>query len=386
MGRTNARRLPPIREGVRWALDPYAAGGGTSRTRLVWRALKATVAHPRIMKHWMAVAWELQSRSVIRDLRGEYLRAVRPYVHRRTTVTERVVQLIDHMDWLETAFNRAAFEQIASGEALVLCELTAPRGYDFLRLQLQHAPAQSPEGEMLLTLTLRRSADVQQMTQTVEVAALAFSRFRIDEKACLVIGGVRGQRDRVQRISPMEVSQALQGWKPSVLLVRVAQELARYWNLFLVGLDPAAHRLHGWTYRWNKRYRDSGQRIFESYDALWDHFDSKPGPPGWVVIPLNSDEKLAATALSPEKRARQTRRADYWIRTRNVMRVEFKRLLQKPHREARFSHLTETMDRESMKARLNYPDIVSNEDYEDSDDSQDVVPSRVLETGPGSLI
>src|SRR5207244_8111734 len=111
--------------------------------------------------------------------------------------------------------------------------------------------------------------------------------------------------------------------------------------------------------------------------------DSKPGPPGWVVIPLNSDEKLAATALSPEKRARQTRRADYWIRTRNVMRVEFKRLLQKPHREARFSHITETMDRESMKARLNYPDDF--DESQDSDNSEDLVPSRVLETGPGTL-
>ena len=123
--------------------------------------------------------------------------------------------------------------------------------------------------------------------------------------------------------------------------------------------------------------------MFASYDALWDHFDSKPGPSGWVVIPLNSDEKLAATALSPEKRARQTRRADYWIRTRNVMRVEFKRLLEKPHREPRFSRITETMDRESMRARLDYPDA---QDYEDSDETEDVVPSRVLETGPGNLI
>ena len=383
MGSQQTHRIPGLWQAVRWAWEPGAAGGGSSRARLATRALTAALRHPRIMSRWLTVAFELQSRGVIHDLRGEYLRAIRPYVHNRTSFTDRVVHLIDHMDWLETAFKRAAFEQVVSGEPLVLCELTVPRGYDFLRLQLQHAPAQSPEGEMLLTLNVRRSADVQQKTQEVEVAALAFSRFRIDDQACLVIGGVRGQRHPVQRISAMEVSQALQGWKPSVLLVRVAQELARYWNLHLVGLDPAAHRLHGWSYRWNKRRRESGQRVFASYDALWDHFDSKPGPSGWVVIPLNSDEKLAATALSPEKRARQTRRADYWIRTRNVMRVEFKKLLEKPHREPRFSRITETMDRESMRARLDYPDA---EDYEDSDETEDVVPSRVLETGPGNLI
>ncbi len=383
MARQASHRVPRIWEGVRWAMQPGMDGGGASRVRLVARALRATLLHGRAMRHWMAVVFELHSRSVIGDLREGYLRAVRPYVHRSTSYAERVDQLIDHMDWLETAFHRAAFEQIASGDPLVLCELTAPRGYDFMRLQLQQAPAQSPEGELLLTLTLQRSAEVQHKPHPVDAAVLAFSRFRIDNRACLVIGGVRGQRHPVQRMSPMELSQALQGWKAPVLLVRVAQEMARYWDLHLIGLDPAAHRLHGWTYQWIKRYREASKRIFASYDGLWDHFDSKRGPPGWVVIPLNSDEKLAATALSPEKRARQTRRADYWIRTRNVMRVEFKHLLQRANREPRFSHLTETMDRESMKARLEYGD---ESEPPGSDDSDDMVPSRVLETGPGSLI
>jgi uncharacterized protein VirK/YbjX len=371
---------------MQWAWEHMAAGGGTSRARMAWRSVRATFGHALAMRRWMAVAYEQRSRDVVPDLKAHYLRAIRPYVHRGVSFNERVVQLIDHMDWLESAFHHAAFGQLASGKPLVLVDHTAPRGYDYKKLQLQVAPLQSPEGEMLLTLNLQRSADVQSKPQPMEVAVLAFSRFRISDKPCLVIGGVRGQRHPVQRLSPMELSQALQGWKPAVLLVRVAQELARYWSLHLVGLDPAAHRLHHWSYRWNRRYRESGQRVFASYDALWDHFDCKPGPRGWVVVPLNSDEKLAATALSPEKRARQTRRADYWIRTRNVMRVEFKRLLQKPEREARFSHLTETMDRESMRARLDYPDAEDGDDGFQSDSSDDLVPSRVLETGPGSLI
>ncbi|MES3002861.1 MAG: DUF535 family protein [Pseudomonadota bacterium] len=371
---------------MKWAWERAAAGGGTTRARMAWRSVRATFGHALAMRRWMSVAYEQHSREVVADLKTQYLRAIRPYVHRSVSFNERVVQLIDHMDWMETAFHPAAFGQLASGKPLVLVDLTAPRGYDYMKLQLQVAPLQSPEGEMLLTLNLQRSADMHHKPQPMEVAVLAFSRFRISDKPCLVIGGVRGQRHPVQRLSPMELSQALQGWKPAVLLVRVAQELARFWNLHLVGLDPAAHRLHHWSYRWNKRYRESGQRVFASYDALWDHFDCKPGPRGWVVVPLNSDEKLAATALSPEKRARQTRRADYWIRTRNVMRVEFKRLLQKPEREARFSHLTETMDRESMKARLDYPDAYDDDDGFQSDSADDVVPSRVLETGPGSLI
>ncbi|MRD48740.1 DUF535 domain-containing protein [Caenimonas koreensis DSM 17982] len=391
MATRKSHRIPTLWQGFRWSLGADASGGGTTPYRMAWRALNATLWHSRAMKRWMTVVYELHSRKVIEDMPGEYLRAVRPYVHRGVGFNERVVQLIDHMDWLEGAFQRAAFEQIVSGQPLTLVELTAPRGYDYVRLQLQQAPLPSPEGDMLLSLNLQRSADVQHKAENVEAAVLAFSRFRIDDKPCLVIGGVRGQRHPTQRVSLTELSQALQGWKPSVLLVRVAQELARYWQLHLIGLDPAAHRLHDWSYRWKKNRRESGQRIFAAYDALWDHFDCKPGPLGWVVVPLNSDEKLAATALSPEKRARQTSRADYWIRTRNVMRAEFRRLLQKPVREARLSHLTETMDRESMRARLNYPDVIKDEfdfddDSQDSQNSEDMVPSRVLATGPGNLV
>ena len=356
-------------------MKPGADGGGTSRSRLVWRALIATMLHGKALRRWMAVVFELHSRAVVHDLAGEYLRAIRPYVHRGTGFAERVVQLTDHMDWLETAFHPKAFETIAFGQPLVLAELPAPRGYDFLRLQLQQAPVQSPEGELLLTLTLQRSADVQHKPQPMDAGVLAFSRFRVDGVGCLVIGGVRGQRHPVQRASPMEISQALQGWKPAVLMVRIAQELARYWGLHLIGLHPGAHRLQARSYQWNSRNRDAVQRISSSYSALWSHFEAGNGPPGWVIIPLNSDEKLAATALSPEKRARQTRRADYWIRTRNLLRVQFKQLLNRQHREARLSRVTEQHERDSLSGEPS-----------DFEDSEDVVPSRVLETGPGSLL
>ena len=228
-------------------MQPGAAGGGTSRRRLVWRTLKATLGHGKALRRWMSMVFDLHSRQIVRDLPGEYLRAVRPYVHRHTGYSERVAQLIDHMDWLEGAFHPKAFEQIAAGRPLVLAELTPPRGCDFMRLQLQQAPPQSPEGELLLTLSLQRAADVQHKAQPVDAGVLAFSCFRVDGIGCLVIGGVRGQRHATQRMSPTEIGQALQGWKPAVLMVRVAQELARYWGLHLIGLDPAAHRLRGWS-------------------------------------------------------------------------------------------------------------------------------------------
>ncbi len=57
---------------------------------------------------------------------------------------------------------------------------------------------------------------------------------------------------------------------------------------------------------------------------------------------------LAATALSPEKRARQTKRADYWIRTRNLLRARFKQLLQRPHREPSLTRVTQSMERDSV--------------------------------------
>ncbi|AMO23048.1 hypothetical protein GCM10027034_45210 [Ramlibacter solisilvae] len=378
MTRRTSQRVPDIWQGVRWAMQPGLQGGGTSRARLVWRAIQANLRHGKAMRRWMAVAFELHSREVIRDLEGEFLRAVRPSVHRGVGYAERVVQLVDHMDWLETAFLPPAFAQIAAGEPLVLMELAAPPGYDFMRLQLQQAPVQSPEGELLLTLTLQRSAELQHKPQPLDAGVLAFSRFRIEGTPCLAIGGVRGQRHPVQRVSSAEIAQVLQGWKPAVLLVRVAQELARHWSLKLVGLDPAAHRLQGWSYRWNRRNRQAGERIFDSYRALWDHFNADNGPPGWVIVPLEADDKLAATALSPEKRARQTRRADFWIRTRNQLRAELRKLLQRPGREARLSRVTQALGPATVT-----PDQDSSFDFEGS--SEELLPSRVLETGSARL-
>lgn len=373
-------RVPGLWHGLLWALRPAARGGGISRLRLGWRAFSATVVHRKAMHRWMAVVCELQARGIVDDLPGEYLRAVRPFVHRNTDITSRVVQLIDHADWLETAFAPKACGQLLAGEPLVLADLPAPRGYEYMRLVLRRAPPHAPEGELLLTLVLQRAPSVQPRPQPMEAAVLAFSRFRIDGSACLVIGGVRGQRHPVLRLSPMEVSQALHGWRPAVLMVRVAQELARFWGLRLVGLDPSSHALQGWSYQWNRRHRDVALRIYNSYDALWEHFDAKKGPPGWMVLPTDSDEGIEATALSPEKRARQTRRADYWIRTRRLLRLQMRELLQRPGRDARLSRNTESLT-------ITDPDEEDEEQGDSFDfvDSDARVPARVLETGPGSL-
>jgi hypothetical protein len=179
-------------------------------------------------------------------------------------------------------------------------------------------------------------------------------------------------------VSATEIAQALQGWQPSVLLVRVAQELAGHWNLKLVGLDPAAHRLRGWSYRWDRRKREAGERIFASYRALWAHFNADPGPRGWVSLPLEADEKLAATALSPEKRARQTRRADYWIRTRNQLRIEMRELLQQTDHEAPASRPSQGMDPSTQ--------MLPQDKGLDSLLDEEMIFARVLQTGPASLL
>jgi uncharacterized protein VirK/YbjX len=338
--------------------------------------LRASIWHRKALRRWMMVVSELHAREIVHDLPAEYLRAIRPSVRGATGFGERVLQLIEHTDWVETALQPQAFSQLVSGEPVVLAELAAPRGYDFMRLQLEQAPPQSPEGEMLLTLSLRRSADVQQKPRPVEIGALCFSRFRVEGVACLAIGGVRGQRSSMHRISSTELNQALQGWHPSVLLVTTAQELARFWGLRLIGLDPRAHRLHDWTYRWNQRNRGTAERIVENYEALWGHFGAKAGPSGWMIIPLDSDEKLAATALSTEKRARQSRRADFWIRTRNALRATFKELLQRPHREPSLARVTQSLERDSVIEQVDPTDFL---------ESDPLLPQGVLHTAPGTL-
>ena len=374
MATASSNRMPSIWSGISWALAP-TSGDLSSRLQLAVRAFRAAAWHGRAMRRWMAMVFELRSRGVISDLPDEYLRAVQPYVNSGTSMPARVVQLIDHADWLETALKPGAYERITSGQPLILVTLPAPRGYEYMRLQLQRAPAQSPEGELMLTLMLQRAQEVQQRAAPMEAATLAFSRFRIEGQGCFVIGGVRGQRHPVLRLSPAELNLALSGWKPAVLMVRVAQELARFWGLKLVGLDPGRHPMHGRPYRWSRRYREIAQQIDKSYGAIWQHFEATRGEHGWMVLPLDSDDKLEATALSPEKRARQTRRADYWIRTRNLLRTEFAEQLNRLNPEMRLDGATVAHGPDTMQAGANsaFPD-------------SEVVPSRVLDTGPSSLL
>ena len=369
-----SNRMPSVWSGILWALAP-GFGGLVSRLQLAARAFRAAAWHGKAMRRWMAMVYELRSRGIIADLPNEYLRAVQPYVNSGTSIAGRVVQLIDHADWIETALKPAAYEQLTSGKPLVLATLPAPRGYEYMRLQLQRAPAQSPEGELMLTLVLQRSQEVQQRAAPMEAATLAFSRFRIEGQGCLVIGGVRGQRHPVLRLSPTELNQALSGWKPAVLMVRVAQELARFWGLKLVGLDPERHPMHGRPYRWSRKYREIARQIDKSYGAIWHHFEATRGEHGWMVLPLDSDDKLAATALSPEKRARQTRRADYWIRTRNLLRTEFAGQLQRLSAELRLDGATVAHGPDTMQ-------LAGTNAFEDSE----ALPSRVLDTGPSSLL
>lgn len=367
---------PSIWRGVFWSCLPTDRHRGGAA--LGWRALVATLKHKRMLNRWMGVVHELHMRGLVEDEQREYLRAMRPFVNRHTDVSLRVSQLVDHLDWMEVAFQPRAFEHLAIGHSLTLAELPPPRGYESMRLQLQRNVRQSPEGELLLTLVLRRSREVQPAAPEMEVAVLAFTRIRLDGLPCLAIGGVRGQRDPRTRLSATEVSQALHGWKAPVFMVRVAQELARYWSLHLVGLNPASHHLQSWQHQWRKGQREVAQRIYASYDALWEHFDAKKGPTGWVVLPLNSDEKLAATALSPEKRARQTRRADYWIRTRNLLREEFRRHLVRQSPEPVRGGHTQQLGPKTVQADSS----AWGADFESSDD---IVPSRSMDSGPGAL-
>jgi uncharacterized protein VirK/YbjX len=364
-------------QGVGWAFARGRDGGGVSRQRLVLRAIVGTLLHPKALHRWMAMADEADARGTIDDLEGEYLRAIRPSVHRHTGIEERVKQLVDHSDWMDAAFRPAALDRLMAGRPLVLAELRAPRGFDFLRLQLERANVQSPEGELLLTLSAQRSPDVQHKAQPMDIAALAFSRFRIEGTACLVIGGVRGQRHHASRMSSVEIAQALQGWKPAVLLVCVMQELARAWGQKLVGLDPASHRLKGWSYGFNSRAREAAERIDASYGALWSHFGATEGPRGWMILPMESDEKLEATALSPEKRERQVRRADFWLRTRKLLHLQMRELLLRPGRDDRLGQITQVVT-DHAPLMDDWDDLLAEDEEADMARFQ----MRALQTGP----
>ena len=92
-----------------------------------------------------------------------------------------------------------------------------------------------------------------------------------------------------------------------------------------------------------------------------------------MTLPSQSDDNLASVAQSPEKRARQIRRADYWIRTANMLRTEFHMLLQRADPVERMGRMTEahTMQGEFSGYTGNASEFSA---------------SSVLDTGPGTLL
>ncbi len=365
-------RVPSIWRGLGWALRSQP-GSLSARWRLAARLAWGLIFHQGLLRRWMEVAFEMHARGLMPDLPAAFLRPVRPFVHRDLSIQERCVQLIDHTDWLSSALAPAALRQLVGGPGVVLANMSPPRGYRSISLRLQRAPDHSPEGELRLTLTVVRDARVQS-AQPADVAVLGFSCFWVQGKPCLVIGGVRGQRQPGQRLTEAEVTEALSGWRAPVLMMRVMQELARAWDLHLVGLDPASHPLHGWTNRLSGRDRETARRISSSYNRLWKHFEAQDGPPGWVMLPLQSDDRLASTAMSPEKRARQIQRADYWIRTANLLRQEFRGVLLPPDAKARADRAVEHHTLQGVLSG-----------YDDSRRSG-LTMSSVLESVPGSVL
>jgi len=370
------RAMPSVWRGLPWAMA-RARGLGQSRLTLTLTMAAAVLRHRPLMRRWMAVLHELHARGLLADLPAEYLRAVLPYVHMGVSTADRIRHLIDHADWLEAALVPGAVRRLVSGESLPLASLTPPRGFESMRLVLSRPARHSPEGDLLLTLALRREERVH-VAPPIELCVVAFSCFRVEDRLCLVVGGIRGQRHPVLRLSPVEINNALQGWKPAVFQMRVMQELARLWDMPLLGLDADSHFLRGWPRRLRGRNLETWQRIDESYAELWDHFDAPLRSDGWRLLPRDSDEALAATALSPEKRARQIQRADFWMRSANQMRQEFKLLLQRP-------------ERRPALGRNTVSDTVAEGEAGPSSavDSDSFLPppqsSRVLETGPAVL-
>ena len=116
--RSSARRRPAgLWSAVAWSWRRGVEGGGVSRARRVTRTLHANLVHGRALQRWMQAVFDAHQRGIVSDVEGEYLRAVRPSVHRFTDVGARVSQLIDHNDWLEAAFKPKALERLNANAA-----------------------------------------------------------------------------------------------------------------------------------------------------------------------------------------------------------------------------------------------------------------------------
>ncbi len=217
----------------------------------------------------------------------------RPYLHRRTTIRDRLATLTEHYHFLVDVLRTPERDLVFKPGGLPLTELPVePAGRYSLRLV--YDDQFEKEGDLMVVLW--------DQNQGTAIFTLSFTITHWDCPANsreIFIGGLQGRKGANDREDIVALTRALHGLRPKALLVFAIQRLAQCWgiaSLRAVGDDEHIYR------HFRKR-----REINSSYDTFWTESQGRKDPDGNFTLP-NHPTVRCIEELAPNKRSMYRKR------------------------------------------------------------------------------
>ena len=237
-----------------------------ARIKYVVRALSA----PRATARWFALLASPDLAGCAAAHPRLYSKLQRPYLHRRSTVGDRLAVLQEHYWFLVRQIGpqaRQALYTSATGIELAGLPASDPGRYS---LRLRYDDQFEKEGELI---ALIHDATSDTAVFTIAFTITAWSETRRE----LFIGGLQGRKGANDRDDIVRLTRSLHGLRPKALLLFVVQCLARRWDIGrLRAVGDSEH-----IYRHFRKRR----AIHASYDAFWEESQGLRDPDGNHTLP-----------------------------------------------------------------------------------------------------
>lgn len=243
-----------------YARQIHPVGENKRRIKMVKFMLRGALHRVELERLWRVVGAPTLAPLRAADP-GIVEKPLRPYLHARASLSERVTLLRQHYAFLR-GHHAGLLARLFTPQGILLGSYPASEG-ESIRIVLRHDVTFRREGELSISL-------LNEAGQRLYSCA-----FNITERAgvrALVIGSLQGPEPAV--VEPMALIQQLTkrgfGLRPKSLMVMLAFMLARAWQIdHLYAIPKAAHVFQA------KRYRHrNGLAMHADYDELWREFDA----------------------------------------------------------------------------------------------------------------
>lgn len=217
----------------------------------------------------------------------------RPYLHRRTTIVDRLATLTEHYHFLVDVLQTPERDLVFKPGGLRLADLPVePAGRYSLRLV--YDDQFEKEGDLMVVLWDQSLGKA--------IFTLSFTITRWDCPAAsrqIFIGGLQGRKGANDREDIVALTRALHGLRPKAMLVFAIQRLAQCWGIAsLRAVGDAEH-----IYRHFRKRRE----INSSYDTFWTESQGSKDLDGNFTLPSHPTVRCIEE-LAPNKRSMYRKR------------------------------------------------------------------------------